>query len=128
MAEGSAQLPAPGPVGLAVLAEALAGEVHEREDDEDWELEDWPKEHVVEQLRQLPPVGRCSLEGGVARISTGEDCDTDTASELPLSPGVAARMSPGGKICGLEFSLDCPPAVKRLALLLEQPRPEADAS
>eukprot|EP00443_Scrippsiella_acuminata_P110695 CAMPEP_0115679246 /NCGR_PEP_ID=MMETSP0272-20121206/56179_1 /TAXON_ID=71861 /ORGANISM="Scrippsiella trochoidea, Strain CCMP3099" /LENGTH=76 /DNA_ID=CAMNT_0003118463 /DNA_START=1 /DNA_END=228 /DNA_ORIENTATION=- len=45
---------------VAEFSAALAAEVEEREDDEDWEMEDWGKAHMVRQLKTAAP--RASLK------------------------------------------------------------------
>lgn len=116
----AAALPDPGNVGLRKLAEALSTEVEEREDDEDWEMEDWPKDHVLEQLRQLPPIGLCSIEDDMVRVCVGESPVAAT-SALALSPGVSAEFQPGGELSRLIFARDNPAALKRLSWLTEPP-------
>eukprot|EP00434_Breviolum_minutum_P022007 symbB.v1.2.019427.t1/scaffold1589.1/size119216/3 len=100
------------------LSVALVEELEGRDDDADWEIEDWSKDHVVQQLRALQTnTAQLSQEDDEVRLSLSSLAST---SVIDLSPGVAAHFAEDGALVFLSFNLLDTRAARRLALAKSQ--------
>eukprot|EP00933_Yihiella_yeosuensis_P010720 TRINITY_DN117537_c0_g1_i1.p1 TRINITY_DN117537_c0_g1~~TRINITY_DN117537_c0_g1_i1.p1 ORF type:complete len:137 (+),score=23.45 TRINITY_DN117537_c0_g1_i1:48-413(+) len=106
-------------VKVSSLSAALAQEVEDREDDEDWDMEDFSKAHIVAQLRSMPAEGTFTEVSETAYIEVKERDPVSETSFIDLSPGIRVEVLRHGQLARLEFALSCPGAIKRLALALE---------
>ncbi|CAL1170175.1 unnamed protein product [Cladocopium goreaui] len=111
VAEGTARQ-----VSVAELSQVFVEELEGRDDDADWEIEDWSKTHVVQELRRLGANAESIKLGDEVRLVFSA---TLTASVVDLSPGVAAHFTEDGKLAFLAFNVLDARAARRLALAKE---------
>ncbi|CAE7199528.1 FAM186A [Symbiodinium natans] len=119
----------PETLSLTELTANLAFELSERDDDGDWEIEDWSKPHVLGQLQSAPKAARCVNDGQKARLILCERFADEGASVIDLAPGVCGHFAEDGKLQLLEFDLTNSRAQKRFSLAAAlKPRPAARVS
>mmetsp|Transcript_55584 Transcript_55584/g.115164 ORF Transcript_55584/g.115164 Transcript_55584/m.115164 type:complete len:149 (+) Transcript_55584:65-511(+) len=109
----------PETVVLTEFTANLVHELSERDDDADWEIEDWSKPHVLSQLRLAPTAARCMKDGQRARLLLCPQASAAgaEASVIDLSPGISGHFSEDGKLHLLEFDLTNSRAGKRFGLV-----------
>mmetsp|Transcript_36640 Transcript_36640/g.84493 ORF Transcript_36640/g.84493 Transcript_36640/m.84493 type:complete len:129 (-) Transcript_36640:277-663(-) len=100
---------------VADLIQELARELAEREDDADWEIEDWSKPHVQQQLQDAPPRAQRVENGQTSCLMLGQDLPMGKTA-IDLSPGVCGHFAEDGKLVSLEFDLSDARASNRLSL------------
>mmetsp|Transcript_102507 Transcript_102507/g.330771 ORF Transcript_102507/g.330771 Transcript_102507/m.330771 type:complete len:135 (-) Transcript_102507:66-470(-) len=114
---------APRAVDAAPLLAPLAAEVESREDAEDWEMEDWSKEHIVAQLRGLPKAACYSCGSHAAFLRFQEMAPGTVYEGVDLTVGLLAGVLGDGTVALLEFDLSRPSAVRWLRLALGDDSP-----
>mmetsp|Transcript_56378 Transcript_56378/g.156089 ORF Transcript_56378/g.156089 Transcript_56378/m.156089 type:complete len:180 (+) Transcript_56378:69-608(+) len=92
----------------------LAADMEAREDDEDWEMEDWPKHHIVSELRGLPANAAMTQVGLRAYLRFTHVAPGTAYEAIDLAKGLEAGVLDDGTVAIIEADLGEMSALRRL--------------